>query len=126
MKHKDDAYIYGVVSEFRKLRKLIVEYYKIDAIDKIASIATCVITCGFLFGIGICFIIFLCNGIVCILDLYISGHLSQLIVAGVLLLVIFAVLLLRKCLFTNPIVRRLLKGDFSDDSSLNEKHTYEF
>lgn len=118
MRYEEEKNIYATISEWRKLKGLLSEYFKLEGIDKIATVTSFAIAIGCSFGIGICLVTCLCNGIVGILGTYIGEPLSHFILAGALLLTILVVISARKYLFTNPIVRKLVKNVFGDNNQL--------
>lgn len=118
MRYEEEKYIYATISEWRKLKSLISEYLKLESIDKIATLSGFAVAIGCSFGMGICLVTCLCNGIVSILSTYIGEPLSHFILAGVLLLTILIIISARKYLFINPIVRKLVKNVFGDDNQL--------
>ena len=115
MKYEEEKNIYATISEWRKLKGLLSEYFKLEGIDKIATLTGFAVAIGCSFGIGICLVTCLCNGIVSILGTYIGEPLSHLILAGVLLLTILIIISARKYLFINPIVRKLVKNVFGNN-----------
>jgi hypothetical protein len=115
MRYEEEKYIYATISEWRKLKGLLSEYFKLEGIDKIATLTGFAVVIGCSFGIGICLVTCLCNGIVSILGTYIGEPLSHLILAGVLLLTILIIISARKYLFINPIVRKLVKNVFGNN-----------
>jgi hypothetical protein len=115
MRYEEEKYIYATISEWRKLKGLLSEYFKLEGIDKIATLTGFAVAIGCSFGIGICLVSCLCNGIVSILGTYIDEPLSHFILAGVLLLTILIIISARKYLFINPIVRKLVKNVFGNN-----------
>jgi hypothetical protein len=115
MRYEEEKYIYATISEWRKLKGLLSEYFKLEGIDKIATLTGFAVAIGCSFGIGICLVTCLCNGIVSILSTYIDEPLSHFILAGVLLLTILIIISARKYLFINPIVRKLVKNVFGNN-----------
>ena len=115
MKYEEEKNIYATISEWRKLKGLLSEYFKLEGIDKIATLTGFAVAIGCSFGIGICLVTCLCNGIVSILSTYIDEPLSHFILAGVLLLTILIIISARKYLFINPIVRKLVKNVFGNN-----------
>ena len=115
MRYEEEKNIYATISEWRKLKGLLSEYFKLEGIDKIATLTGFAVAIGCSFGIGICLVTCLCNGIVSILGTYIGEPRSHFILAGVLLLTILIIISARKYLFINPIVRKLVKNDFGNN-----------
>ena len=115
MRYEEEKNIYATISEWRKLKGLLSEYFKLEGIDKIATLTGFAVAIGCSFGIGICLVTCLCNGIVSILGTYIGEPLSHFILAGVLLLTILIIISAKKYLFINPIVRKLVKNDFGNN-----------
>lgn len=108
-----------LIENVKKLAKLHLDYARLTATEKLTIILSTIAIYALVVIFATLSLVFLTLGIGHLLATTIAPHFAYLIVAGFYVIVLVALLLLRKKLFYNPIARFLSKL-FVDPPSEND------
>lgn len=109
------------INELRKIRKLLINYGKLSIIEYTAKTTTYLFVAGISFSLGICSVICLCLGFSCILENHFTEETCYFLISSILICIILLIILSRKYMFTNPLVRKLSRKMFNNKSTIPNK-----